>query len=80
MRLFPSYSLINTSFFLAHKNIVSLYDIVNKKWVNNFFVDTKVIKVFRNEKNEEDFNLGVYLENGKIELIDSTDVSNANNW
>lgn len=37
-------------------------------------------KVFRNEKDEHDYNLGVYLENGKIELIDSPDASVATNW
>lgn len=59
---------------------MSLYDIVSKKWIDHFFVDTKVVKVFRNEKDASAFNLGVYLENGKIELIDSSDTSTAEHW
>lgn len=79
-RFFTSYVLINTSFFVAHQNIISLFDIITKTWVSHFYVDRTVYKVFRNEKNETEYNLGVYLDNGRIEVIDSTDTSNTSSW
>jgi hypothetical protein len=57
-----------------------LFDIVSKTWVKHFFVDKKVLKVFRNEKNDTDYNLGAYLETGRIQLIDSVDTSITEKW
>lgn len=43
-------------------------------------MDKKVLKVFRNEKNDNDYNLGIYIEGGGIELIDSSDTSDPSLW
>jgi len=58
---------------LAHGNIISLFDIIKKTWIKHFFVEQKVLKVFRNEKVDHVYNLGAYLDNGRINLIDSED-------
>lgn len=72
--------MINTSFFLAHGNIISLFDIIKKEWVKHFYVEEKVLKVFRNEKADHEYNLGAYLDNGRIKLIDSEDTTDPNLW
>ncbi len=79
-KFYPSFCLINTSFFLAHGNIISLFDIIKKKWVKHFIVEEKVLKVFRNEKDDNLYNLGAYLDNGRIKLIDSSDPTNPDAW
>ena len=79
-KLFPSFCLINTSFFLAHGKTISLFDIIKKEWVEHIFFDIKAVKVFRNEKEEHVYNLGVYLENGRINLIDSEDTTDPRKW
>lgn len=79
-RLFTSYALINTSFFVAHQNIISLFDIVSKTWMKHFIVTKDVLKVFRNEKDDINFNLGIYTAGGGIEIIDSVDTSDTGNW
>lgn len=79
-RLFTSYALINTSFFVAHQNIISLFDIVSKTWMKHFIVTKDVLKVFRNEKDDINFNLGIYTKGGGIEIIDSVDTSDTGNW
>ncbi len=79
-RFFISYVLINTSFFVAHQNIVSLFDIIKKVYIKHFFVEKNVLKVFRNEKNQKEYNLGIYVEGGGIELIDSEDTSEPSKW
>ena len=79
-KFYPSYCLINTSFFLAHGNIISLFDIIKKDWVKHFFVEEKVLKVFRNEKADHEYNLGAYLDNGRIKLIDSEDTTDPELW
>jgi hypothetical protein len=48
--------------------------------VKHFFVDKNVHKVFRNEKQDFEYNLGIYMENGRIEIIDSPDSSDTANW
>lgn len=79
-KFYPSFCLINTSFFLAHGNIISLFDIIKKTWIKHFIVEEKVLKVFRNEKNDHIYNLGAYLDNGRIKLIDSEDTTNPDSW
>jgi hypothetical protein len=79
-KFYPSYILINTTFFLAHGNIISVFDIIKKEWIKHFFVEEKVVKVFRNEKSEHNYNLGAYLDNGKINLIDSEDTTDPTKW
>jgi hypothetical protein len=79
-RFFTSYVLINTSFFVAHQNIVSLFDIIKKVYIKHFFIDKKVLKVFRNEKTDTDYNLGIYVEGGGIQLIDSENTSDPSKW
>jgi hypothetical protein len=41
--------------------------------VEHFFFSKKVIKVFRNDKNDVDYNLGAYLEGGIVSVIDMED-------
>jgi len=65
---------------VAHSNIISLFDIINKTWVKHFFVSEKVLKVFRNEKNDTDFNLGAYLETGRIRILDSENTADTSKW
>jgi hypothetical protein len=36
--------------------------------------------VFRNEKDEKDFNLGAYLERGRIMLINSDNPTDTSSW
>jgi hypothetical protein len=36
--------------------------------------------VFRNEKNDVDYNIGLYLNNNKVKLIDTADVTNSDGW
>ncbi len=79
-KFYPSFCLINTSFFLAHGNIISLFDIIKKTWLKHFIVEEKVLKVFRNEKDDHLYNLGAYLDNGRIKLIDSSDTTNPDTW
>jgi len=43
-------------------------------------VNEKIVKVFRNEKDDDDFNVGAYLEKGKVMLIDSEDTSDTSKW
>lgn len=43
-------------------------------------VEEKVIKVFRNEKDDHLYNLGAYLDNGRIKLIDTEDTNNPDSW
>ena len=57
-----------------------MFDIISRTWVEHFFVNEKVVKVFRNEKNESDYNLGAFLERGRIMLIDSEDPADTTNW
>ena len=80
VKIYQSYSLINTSFFIAHGNYVSLYDIISKKWKKTFSFDVKVMKVFRNEKNDVDYNIGLYLNNNRVRVIDTDDVTNSDGW
>lgn len=49
-------------------------------WVKHFPFEEKVIKVFRNEKSDHEYNLGAYLDNGRIKLIDSSDTTNPELW
>lgn len=43
-------------------------------------MEEKVLKVFRNEKADHEYNLGAYLDNGRIKLIDSEDTTDPNLW
>ena len=66
MNLYESFSLINRNFFIAHSNYVSLYDILEKKWKKHYYFENKVKKVFRNQKDDNSFNIGIYLSNQKV--------------
>jgi len=80
VQLYTSYALINTSFFVAHGNYISIYDIIAKSWKKTFSFDHKVMKVFRNQKNETDSNIGAYLDNNRVNVIDTDDVTNSDGW
>lgn len=80
LKMYPSYSLINTSFFVAHGNIISLFDILKKQWVSHFFFEEKITCVFRNKKDSGAFNVGVYLSNGRLKLLDSKQPHVPDSW
>ena len=66
---------MKTFIFVAHGNILSLYDILAEKFTNHIKFDDKINQVFRSltkehDDNEElekqEFNICVLLENGRL--------------
>ncbi len=66
---------LKTFIFVAHGNILSLYDILKEKFTNHIKFDDKINQVFRSltkehDDNEElekqEFNICVLLENGRL--------------
>ena len=66
---------MKTFIFVAHGNILSLYDILKEKFTNHIKFDDKINQVFRSltkehDDNEElekqEFNICVLLENGRL--------------
>lgn len=72
--------MINISFFVAHGNYISLYDVIEKKWKKTFHFEEKVLNVFRNEKNDYAYNIGLYLANNRVKVIDTSDPTNTDGW
>lgn len=80
VKIYQSFALINISFFVAHGNYISLYDIIEKKWKKTFHFEEKVLNVFRNEKNDTAYNIGLYLANNRVKVIDTEDPTNTDQW
>jgi len=66
---------LKTFIFVAHGNILSLYDILKEKFTNHIKFDDKIEQVFRSlakEHNDnealekQEFNICVLLENGRL--------------
>jgi predicted double-glycine peptidase len=66
---------LKTFIFVAHGNILSLYDILKEKFTNHINFDDKISQVFRSLTKEHDdneviekqeFNICVLLENGRL--------------
>lgn len=81
MRIFTKITLVTTNFFVAYNRVVSIFDIVRKEWRHHFFFESDVIELLRNQKNSKtsDVNVGAYMENGEIKIIDTADI-HAENW
>ena len=73
VHFYTSFCLISTSFFVIHGKTISLFDVVNNKWLPHFNPAHEILKVFRNKKSNKSYNLGIYLSNGKVNVIDSPD-------
>jgi hypothetical protein len=66
---------LKTFIFVAHGNILSLYDILKERFTNHIKFDDKISQVFRSLTKEHDdnevlekqeFNICVLLENGRL--------------
>ena len=66
---------MKTFIFVAHGNILSLYDILKERFTNHIKFDDKISQVFRSLTKEHDdnevlekqeFNICVLLENGRL--------------
>ena len=79
-RLYENFVLINTSFFVSHGHLISVYDIIKQKWIMHFNFEKKIIKVFRNQKDLFLYNLCVLFEDQTFKLIDSDDISVPDLW
>ncbi|CDW83568.1 wd-40 repeat protein [Stylonychia lemnae] len=79
-KFYTSYCLINTSFFIARENIISIYDIIKKKWIKHFYEDENVVQVFKTEKSDGEYQLGIFLNTGKVKLIDTLDSTEPMLW
>ena len=81
VKIFTKITLVTTNFFVAYNKIVSIYDIVKKEWKFHFFFKHTVIELLKNQKNlkNSDMNVGAYLENGDIMIIDTQDI-HGENW
>ncbi|CDW78106.1 wd-40 repeat protein [Stylonychia lemnae] len=77
VKIFTKINLVNTSFFVAYNKVVSIFDIVKKEWKIHFFFPSDVIELLRNQKKTKhnELNVGAYLENGDIRMIDPADAS-----
>ena len=73
MKIFTKITLVTTNFFVAYNKIVSIYDIVKKDWKFHFFFNHPVIELLKNQKSmkNNDMNVGAYLGNGDIKIIDT---------
>jgi hypothetical protein len=73
--IFTGFVFLKTFIFVAHGNILSLYDILKERFTKHIKFDDKISQVFRSltkehDDNEElekqEFNICVLLENGKL--------------
>jgi hypothetical protein len=73
VRIFTKITLVTTNFFVAFNKVVSVFDVVRKEWKFHFFFESDVIELLRNQKvaGKNDLNVGAYLENGNIKIIDT---------
>lgn len=78
--MFNSFVTLNNSFFIAHGKIVSLFDVHKDELIDHFFYDDKIIKIFKNEKNDKEYNLGLILGENLIKLIDTTNSFCPRSW
>jgi hypothetical protein len=49
LRLFPSMEMSKRSYLVAHGNMVSVYDLIKNKWVQNIPFEGEVTNVVRGE-------------------------------
>eukprot|EP00347_Sterkiella_histriomuscorum_P021861 403332513 len=74
VNFFHTSALINTSFFIAHNNLIYMYDIIRKCWNKNPYIcELPILKLFRCEKEPGLYNIGVMLEDGSFDIIENSD-------
>ena len=80
-RIYTAITLVNVNFFVAFNQVVAVYDVVRKEWKNHFFFKQQVFGLLRNQISNEmhELNVGVLLENGEIQIID-TPVNRNADW
>lgn len=79
VKLFTSFTLSNTSFFVSYLNFVSIYDVISKTFIEHLMFESKCQKLFRTENNNQRSSLGefirgivgVHLDTGDMVLIES---------
>lgn len=64
-------TLIKTQFVICYGKIVATYDLVKKEWTNQFIFEDNVLKLYRYSAGDSKMSIGVYLQNGKIKILDS---------
>ena len=79
-KLYENYVLINTSFFVSHGHLISIYDVIQQKWVKHFNFEQKIEVFFRNQKDLHLYNVGILFEDQTFKIIDSEDISVPENW
>jgi hypothetical protein len=62
---------VQTYIFVAHANILSLFDVQKLKWKedNHLVFENTITQVFRSMNRSGGFDICVMLKNGKIQVI-----------
>jgi hypothetical protein len=70
-KIFSCFVFVQTYIFVAHANILSLFEVQKLKWKedNHLVFEENIIKVFRSINRSGGFDICVMLKNGKILVI-----------
>jgi hypothetical protein len=62
-------TLFTTDFFIAHGKIISVYAVIEKKWIKHIYVSDEIFALCRNESTFQEYKLGVVCKNGLIYTV-----------
>jgi hypothetical protein len=70
-KIFSYFVFVQTYIFVAHANILSLFDVQKLNWKedNHLVFEDTIIQVFRSLNRSGGFDICVMLKNGKIQVI-----------
>ena len=60
--------------------MVSCFDIIRNCWERTWDFDKNIVQVFRNEKDDWDYNIGIYFEDNRVKVIDTDDITVSTKW
>ena len=69
VKIFNSFVFIKTFILVGHGNIVSLFNVLQQKWLNHIPCQNQIEQIFRLKDKNEDFNFCILLSDGAIRFL-----------
>lgn len=66
MNMFPSFVLIKNTCYVAHSNILSQYNIIQKKWMVHMIYAEQITQVIRYKDETQNFQCCIITKKGEV--------------
>jgi hypothetical protein len=72
VKIINSFVFARTLMVVAHSNILSIFHVVEQKWIQHIVLEDQVKEIFRMKNARELFELSVLLKNGTLKFLKSS--------